>query len=342
VADAVSDFTYHNTTLTRDVTWNGTVSVRGVLTVAPQATLNIGPGTVVTFRPDDTGAVDGALLVQGRLCARGTAEQPVLFRPGTRTVEPGDWQGILLLGSKKKNLLEQCRIEGAVTGLEAIYSTVSLKSSHVAACRTGLRLKGSLLIASGGGASGCELGYALVDSESDIREAAFTGNTMGLSLSGGALQLVFSGFSSNTVRALEAKGARLSVLRSTFTGNGSGLALDSSEGGITESTVSANQELGVRLTRSRMRLSGNVISRNTGVGILVDDGEAAIWGNSISSNGRYDLYNAGREELRAPGNWWGTPSPPAARKRIYDREQDPLRGAVLIEPCLVTAPEVSQ
>lgn len=338
VADTGADFTYHNATLTEDVAWSGKVSVRGVLTIAPQATLTVGPGTVVTFRPDDQGTVDGALLVRGRLCVRGTAGQPVLFMPGTRTIAPGDWQGILLLGSEKKNLLEHCRIEGAVTGLEAIFSTVSLKGADIAACRAGVRAKGSLFTSSGGGASGCELGYALLDSESDIRDAVFAGNGTGLLLSGGALRLTLSRFSSNAARALEAKGARLSVLSGSFTGNGSGLVLHSSEGEVTASTVADNLEFGVRLTRSRMRLSGNVISRNTGAGLIADDGDASVWGNTISSNGTYDLYYAGSEDLRVPGNWWGTSSPLKAKKRIYDQEADPQRGRVLMEPWLAEAP----
>lgn len=336
--DAGSDFAYQNAALTEDVTWSGKVSVRGVLTIAPQTTLAISPGTVVTFQPDDAGSTDGALLVLGRLCAKGTSERPVLFRPGTRTAEPGDWQGILLLGSEKKNLLEQCRVEGAATGLEALFSTITLKDAQFLACETGVRLKGALLAAAGGGASNCGLGYALVESESDIRDAVFSGNTRGLFLSGGALRLASTNFAANAEAALEAKGARLSVLRSAFAGNGSGLVLTSTEGEITSSKLVANRGVGVRLTGSRMRLSGNVISRNTDVGIMADDAEAAAWGNDISSNGRYDLYNAGREDFMAPGNWWGTPSLPEARIRIYDREDDPRNGSVRIEPRLAASP----
>lgn len=336
--DGIADYTYHNATLTEDVAWSGKVSVRGVLTIAPQATLTIGPGTVVTFRPDDSGAVDGALLVRGRLNAKGSGAQPVIFRAATRTAEPGDWRGILLLGSEKKNLLEQCRIEGAATGLDAVFSTVSLKDSQISACGTGLRLRDSLLVANGGGVSGCGLGYALINSESDVRGGAFTGNARGLLLSGGSLRLAGSGFSANSQAAVESREARISVAGSSFTGNGSGLVLRSSEGDITASKVSSNREFGLRLTRARMRLSGNVISGNTGVGIMADDGDASAWGNDISSNGKYDLYNGGTEEFMAPGNWWGSPLPSVARKRIFDREDDPRSGAVLIEPCLTAAP----
>lgn len=336
--DGIADYTYHNATVTEDVAWSGKVSVRGVLTIAPQATLTIGPGTIVTFRPDDSGTVDGALLVQGRLNARGSASQPVLFRPATRTAGPGDWQGILLLGSEKKNLLEQCRIEGAATGLDAVFSSVSLNDSQISASGTGVRLRDSLLVANGGGTSGCGLGYALVNSEADVRNAKFTGNARGLLLSGGSLLLAGSRFSANSEVGVEAEDARLSVARSSFTGNGSGLVLKSTEGDITASNLSSNREFGVKLTRARMRLSGNVISNNTGVGVLAEDGYASAWGNDISSNGKYDLYNGGREEFLAPGNWWGSPLPSVARKRIFDREDDPRSGAVLIEPCLAAAP----
>jgi hypothetical protein len=338
---AGSDFSYHNEIMTEDVTWRGTVFVMGGLTIAPQATLTVDAGTVVTVIPDDEGSSGGSILVQGRLAVHGTAEKPVRFKPGTEKTLAGDWQGILFLGSGKNNILEQCRVEGAATGLDAVFSTVSLKGSFFVSCGTGARFQGSLVRVTGGGASGCELGCSLVDSETDMREAVFSGNSRGLLLSGGALYITSSDFSSNTARALESKGSKLMVLRSVFSGNGSGLSLSSSDGALEANRMVDNMEYGVRLTRSRMRLSGNLISRNAGVGIMADDGDAAAWGNDISSNGQYDLYNAGREDFRAAGNWWGAPSVAQVKKRIFDKDDDPQRGAVLLQPLLSAIPPQS-
>lgn len=339
--DAGSDFSYHNQVLTEDVTWRGTVFVRGCLSIAPQATLTIVAGTVVTFVSDAEGAASGLLLVQGRLTVQGTAESPIHFKPGTEKIRAGDWQGILLLGSDKKSILEQCRIEGATTGLDAVFSTVSLKSSYFTSCRTGARFQSSLVQVNGGGASGGDLGYALLDSEADIRDAVVRGNIQGLLLSGGSLYMISSDLSSNSARALESRGSKLVVLRSAFAGNGSGLSLSSSEGAVEANRIVDNLEYGVRLAGSRIRLSGNLVYHNKGVGILVDDGDSAAWGNNLSSNGQYDLYNAGREDFRAPGNWWGTSSCEAVKKRVFDKDDEPQRGSVLFNPLLGAQPQMS-
>jgi len=102
-----------------------------------------------------------------------------------------------------------------------------------------------------------------------------------------------------------------------------------------------NLEYGVRLTKSRMRLSGNLIYRNKGVGIMADDGDSAAWGNNISSNGLYDFYNSGREDFRAAGNWWGTSSYAVVKKRIFDKDDEPQRGLVLYSPLLTALPQMS-
>jgi hypothetical protein len=44
---------------------------------------------------------------------------------------------------------------------------------------------------------------------------------------------------------------------------------------------------------------------------------AMAWGNKISSNGRYDLYNAGSESFRAMGNWWGRESRNGFAGKVY-------------------------
>ena len=46
---------YENATITEDVSWRGSVVVKGALVVAPQATLRIEPGTAIRFmaRPAD-------------------------------------------------------------------------------------------------------------------------------------------------------------------------------------------------------------------------------------------------------------------------------------------------
>jgi hypothetical protein len=108
------DYAYENATITEDVRWHGVVVVKGALVVAPQATLRIEPGTVVRFMASRGSRQLPRLVVMGRIEGIGTLDHPILFASrAAAPVNRGDWGGIVLLSSEKRNLLEQCRIEGA-------------------------------------------------------------------------------------------------------------------------------------------------------------------------------------------------------------------------------------
>jgi len=338
--DAGADFTisYHNNVLTEDVTWRGRVLVAGVLTIAPQATVNIEPGTVISFIPSPNGYQLGALLVKGRIAAVGTADKQILFKAATSDISPDTWQGIIVLGSEKINVFEYCRIEGATVGLDSIFSTVSLKNTVIHTCRTGARLQNSLFQAMGGGVSGSDVGYALLDSESYLRNVSCTGNIMGVSLSRGSLRVKGSSFSGNTARALDAIDSKVKITGAVFSKNGTGIALAGSEGAIETSKFVENREYGLQLANSRMKIFNNLIFMNTGIGIMSDTAGSAAWGNNISRNGLYDFYNAGSEEFRAIANWWGAPAGKGQKRRIFDKAVDSSRGSVLTSPELPAPP----
>ncbi|NIT35134.1 MAG: hypothetical protein GTN49_01320 [candidate division Zixibacteria bacterium] len=57
-----------------------------------------------------------------------------------------------------------------------------------------------------------------------------------------------------------------------------------------------------------------------------------IWGN-----GSYDFYNGSSKNVDATNCWWGTTTPTAIEKKIYDRKDDPTKGEVDYTPYL-TAP----
>jgi len=329
---------YHNKVLTEDVTLSGKVLIKGVLTIAPQATLNIRPGTIISFVPDPNGQQEGALIVHGRIAALGTAANVIVFRAATTDISQDAWRGIIALGSEKNNLFEFCRIEGATVGLDFIFSTISMKNTFIVSCRTGIRLQGALLQAQGGGVNSSDQGYALSDSESSLRDVACSNNNRGLSLSGGSLSVKGSFFSGNTARALEAVDSKIKIYGATFSKNGTGLALAGTEGTIEASTIIENREYGLQLTNSRMKISGNRIFMNTGIGVMADNGNSAAWGNNISLNGLYDFYNAGSDEFRAIGNWWGASPGSGQRRRIFDKAVDQSRGSVLTLPELTAPP----
>jgi hypothetical protein len=338
--DAGTDYTisYHNNVLTEDVTWRGRVLIAGVLTIAPQATVNIEPGTMVSFIPESNGDQVGALLVKGRIAAVGTADKQIIFKAATSDISPDTWQGIIVLGSEKVNVFEYCRIEGATVGLDSIFSTISLKNTFIHTCRTGARLQNSLFQALHGGVSGSDVGYALLDSESYLKDVSCTGNIMGVSLSRGSLRVKGASFSGNTARALDAVDSKVKITGAVFLKNGTGIALAGSEGAIEASKFVENREYGLQLVNSRMKISDNLIFMNTGIGIMSDTAGSAAWGNNISRNGLYDFYNAGSEDFRAIGNWWGASAGKGQKRRIFDKAVDPSRGSVLIAPELPAPP----
>jgi hypothetical protein len=70
----------------------------------------------------------------------------------------------------------------------------------------------------------------------------------------------------------------------------------------------------------------------------VEDSRSALWNNVLLANGTYDLYNAGAEDVRAGGNWWGEGAAAEIEKRIFDRRRDQARGRVIIVPLLAANP----
>lgn len=332
------DFSYRDALLTEDTAWNGEVLIQGGLTIAPQATLTVKSGTVVRFKGSaGEGAQHGVLVVQGRIIVSGGVDKPVIFRSLYENAATGDWQGIVLLSSGKKNLIENCRVEGAETGIDASFSSVTMRNTFCDRCRTGVRMQDSFAVMTGGGAVGCGSGLISYDCEVDIRSADFFGNRLGIFAARTSLSLADSRITDNNLLALAADACRLNISGNGFTANGSGLSLISCEGSVAANRIAKNAFYGLVLTNSRVKVNANEIAQNTRVGLRIDDGKAIAWGNALFANGDYDLYNAGTEEFRAIGNWWGDSTSDTA-VRIYDRRNDETLGRVLYLPVLRTRP----
>jgi hypothetical protein len=338
VATARPDFAYHGEMLTEDTAWHGMVLIEGGVIIAPQTTLTITSGTVVRFRRRAAAGAAAVLVVQGRIVVNGSADRPVVFTSTFDEVAAGDWQGIVLLATGKKNLLEQCRVEGAETGLDASFSTVTLNQAFFAKCRTGARLQDSHVVMTGGGSGGSGTGLTLYDSEVDIRNADFSGNNMGILAERTSLLLAGAKLAGNERQALIAESCRLNIAGNSFTANGSGLSLTGCEGLVSANRIAKNGDYGLALANSRVKVSGNEIERNGRVGLRAEDGKGIAWGNVLLANGDYDLYNAGPDDFRAFGNWWGRDVPADVAGRIYGRHVDGGRSRVLYFPVLLARP----
>jgi hypothetical protein len=323
---------YADRILTEDTVWRGEVLVAGAVTVAPQATLSIEPGTVVRFQRQ--GGQPPLLVVEGRIVAAGSAEAPIVFSSAYAAPLAGDWQGLMLLGTEKKNLMEHCRIEGAQTGIDAMFSGITLRDVLSERSGIGMRFQDTLVTMDGGGVSGCDTGLRLTESEATLRSIAVAGNRVGISAKKSSVYLSDASLSGNRAAAFSGDGCRIKLVAGGAVGNGSGITVLASEGAVTGMKLAKNREYGISLTSSRIRVSGNQIAGNGDNGMLVFDAGSVAWENSIYENAGYDLYNAGTEEFRAPGNWWGTTPP-----KIYDNSG---RGRVLYAPVLGARPQGPQ
>jgi parallel beta-helix repeat protein len=335
-----ADFSYRDAVLSEDTRWRGLVIVEGGVTVSPQATLTVESGTVVRFRGVAEGNASSSLMVLGRLVVNGTVERPVRFSSIYAEVCESDWHGIVLTGSEKKNLMENCRVEGAVNGIDASFSNVTLKNVRCSRSRTGARLQDALAVIDGFEAGECGTGLILFNSEAEVRSASFYGNRLGLFASRTSLSLSDARFSGNNLSGLMADKCRIDISDNSFLANGTGLSLVACEGTISSNRISRNAFYGVVLKGSRVKVKGNYIEGNAKAGLRTEDGQGVAWGNAIFANGEYDLYNGGTEEFRAVGNWWGESRASAVVARIYDRNIDESRGRVILFPPLKKRPEL--
>ncbi len=114
-----------------DTTWSGTVYLTGQNVVRRGATLTILPGTVVRFPwidEDNNDIGDGELTVEGRLIARGTPENPIIFTSDKEKPAQKDWTFVQISVSKD-SLVEYCIFEYAFSGLQVHYSTATIRNS---------------------------------------------------------------------------------------------------------------------------------------------------------------------------------------------------------------------
>ncbi len=128
-------------TITEDMTLTDDLPhlVYDSITVAPNATLRLEPGTSLYMHDQAN------LIVEGRLVAEGTLEKPVTIRgdrldfvlenilPYDRT--PGQWGGIFFTAESKENVMEHTLVRNATTGITLEASDPSVQKLTVSNCQ---------------------------------------------------------------------------------------------------------------------------------------------------------------------------------------------------------------
>ena len=331
---AAAALSYVGTVLTEDTTWAGEIFVEEGVTVAPQVTLTVEAGTTVRFREN------ALLFIQGRLTVNGTVERPVLLTSEYVEAQPGDWQGIFLAGSEKNNIITHCIVEGADTGLSAAFSRISLTSVFMKRCSTGASFDDSFATIRNGGFRKGGVGIIGRDSELDIREVDISANGQGLVVSASSVSLDGCSLFGNEEEAILFSDSRVGIRGNSISGNGKGAVVIQSQGTVAANRIINNAGTGIQAKDARIRVNGNDISGNGGVGLHVTDGRVIGWGNILTDNGTFNVYNAGKSEATLVGNWWGMGSEAETAARIYGRHRDSSAGVVRFLPFLKEAPPI--
>jgi len=139
-------------TISKDTTWSGIVLVAGDVYVEPGVTLTLAPGTIVKFkRIDETSDQNlfdidspyypqAELIIRGRLIAKGTDKDKVIFTSAEIDPRPADWGAVNFLGSND-NIIDFCTFMFAYNGVHAHGSSVQISNSEFVKNGVGVSFK---------------------------------------------------------------------------------------------------------------------------------------------------------------------------------------------------------
>jgi len=328
------DFSYENATLTEDVTWSGSVVIRGYLLISPQATVRIEPGTTVRFMKSAILSQAPRLVVMGRLQCSGTVEKPVLFTSNFADVRRGDWRGILLLSSEKRNQCENCLFEGAEIAIEARYSTFTAKGVTISRALTGMFLQDSTASLSSVVIKECETGIEARDSELDLRDGTLEGNRRGIVAHRCGLVMATVEVSGSEQQGVMAEECGIKFNSCGFSANGAGALLKGGVGQIFMARFVRNRDVGLHMSGARVKVQRSLFADNLRDGLRVDDGRGLVWSCAFDNNGGYNLANNGNEEIGAVQNWWGSSEEAAIMNKLHGSG----KGAINVSPWLTEKP----
>jgi Right handed beta helix region len=278
------------------------------------------------------------LIVQGRIHAAGTPERPIVLTADRSVPVRGSWGGIVLLSTEKRNLLEQCRIEYAETGIDVRFSTVALKAVSIIQAQTGLLSHDGVVQMTGGTVADSETGIEIYNSEFDGRDTTVTSCQRGCVLKKSAVVFTSLNILNNLQVGLEAEECRLKVTGGAFSTNALGAQIKGGEGQFVMSRFINNRKTALHLSGSRLKIQRCQFAENLQDALRTEDGGVLLLNNAFSSNAGFNLYNAGHEVVTARQNWWGTVDQELIGKKIYDTSRDKNTGVVNIFPWLNEKP----
>lgn len=331
---------YTEAVIAEDVTWRGSVLVRGTVVVAPQATLRIEPGSVIRFAQSASGQLPN-LVVLGRLQASGSVEQPIVFTADSTSPSRGEWGGIVLLSTEKRNQLDQCRIKYAQNGIETRFSTITLNAVSIEQAQTGVLSYDSVVQMNGSSVTDSGTGIEIHTSEFEARGVTLSSCQKGALFNSSSVLLSTAKITNNLQSGLEVNDCRIKITGGDISGNEFGARIKGGEGQLFMTSFQRNKQSTLHLLGSRIKISRCLFAENSQDAVRSEDGQALLMNNVFDGNGGYNLYNAGSEAVTARQNWWGTTDQRKISQKIFDQSRDKKAGIVQLYPWLNEKPQLT-
>jgi parallel beta-helix repeat protein len=344
---------YQDEVFRGDTIWQGRIEVAGVVRVPEGSRLFILPGTIVEFLKKDTagsGIGENGLMIQGQIIAKGTPENPIIFRSAEKNKKMADWDSINIMNSAgAQNLIENCRIEHAYRALHFHFSHVGLYNSLLTNNYRGIQFQESLVLLKGNSIYGNKSGVQGRDSDVTLTDNIIAANNLGTNFFRTNLTARGNRILLNGKEGMRIREGVSSLQENTIDGNRFGLMVaDMFYGDYSRNSISNNLEIGLSLKNAdNVEVSGNFVAGNGINGISIQESRANIKGNQISDNGErgigvqtfdgeisgnnfiknrlFAIDLEGSQNITASGNWWGGDEPD---KVIFDKLDDPSRGIV--------------
>ncbi|OPZ85791.1 MAG: hypothetical protein BWY76_01257 [bacterium ADurb.Bin429] len=312
-------------TLTGAVTWSGTMTLTGDVTVPAGASLTIQPGTLVRCENSDdqhggSNVNKIEIFVYGDFHAEGTAAAPITFTskqtpasfPTTIMQFPWNapWLGITIMteqysGRQIPNIIiRNCVISYASTGVKVQGGPVTIQDTifqfnengidYIPTIGIDISAEHQILI------TGCTFSNNLFGMiNSYYHDGLSTDNIT---------QIKYCRFINNVDKGIYGGGGDISYC--VFSGNNIGIF--DSHGQMLNCTIQ-NNTTGIMILNTQVNLIKNCLVRKNQVGafFLIGPGDTVehkLVENDMIDNTQYDLQVAGGGYLSANGNYWGEPT----------------------------------
>ena len=303
--------------LSGQVRWtaeDGPYLITRSVTVQSGAHLNIEPGTIIKF------ADYYRLTVLGRIVAKGTTSDSILFTSVKVEGTPGDWDRIILQwsGEETSDTLSHCRIQFANIGLDCSQTSPVISGNTICQC----------------------FGYGIVSTTS---AAKIIGNVIrhnygGISSENGCIATIKANLiEENTYAGIACSRSQPNISDNIISKNQHGLLAQSAASPFVWHNQFFSNEDAIYLHHyCNPHIEANDIYCNDHVSFYITGwNQPSIHYNNITESGAFAIYIASQyEDIPAQNNWWGKSNLSEIGTLIWDMHDNANLGEILLDPIL--------